>query len=310
VTWYPRVALMVATVDKGRAERLSRLGTILATRLENPAAALETLMSELKVGDPHPDLWAALHRAAERDGVEVEAAWAYQKITADRRLAAFPEKVAATILTNAADFSETVVGDVEGAEDFLRRSLTRMPDQPVVFDRLVRRYTETENHVRLVELYAAVAAKPPKPAAEIAHEAGRILSKVPAATPLADDVCQKLAELVPANLNLLDILYAHCNKTGRVKLACELYERAIEMGVFSSAGLPQTRRRLIELYLGDAADPAKAMPHVEALLGADPTDAKARDAARRLLSAPLVASRAATLLQRTRHVEIPPKSGR
>lgn len=297
--------------DKARTERLSRLNATLSSRLENPAAALETLMSELKLGDPHADLWRALHEAAERDGVEVETAWAYEKITADRRLAAFSKPVAAAILMNAANFSENVLGDSAGAEVFLQRSLHLAPDQPEVYRRLAARYEAAADHLRLIDLHARVVATPPKPLKDLAHEVARSVAQVPAKTPVPDDSCRVLVALVSESPSLLEALVAHCQKTGRAKLAGELYERVLTDGLCAASSVPGLRRRLVELYLGAAAEPAKAMPHVETMLEADPADAKAREAARRLLSTPEVASRAAAVLQRTRHVETPPsKPGR
>jgi hypothetical protein len=99
---------------------------------------------------------------------------------------------------------------------------------------------------------------------------------------------------------LLGALEAHCRKTSRLGLACELFEQSI-----SAKGLPEVKvvelhRRLIELYMGEVGTPEEAISHVEVLLARDPNDAQARPAAERLIPNRKVASRAAAALQQAR----------
>ena len=120
---------------------------------------------------------------------------------------------------------------------------------------------------------------------------------------------QEALALVPASWSLLSILEAHCQKTERVSLACALLEQGIAGPGLPEARIIDHRRRLIELYLGPAKTPEKAMPHVEDLLARDSTDARARAAANTLLSVREVASRAAAAIQRARRREqLPPAS--
>ena len=286
--------------EKARALRLERLQSMLDKQLSQPPAALEVLMSELRIGEAQPHLWEGLHAAAARDGKEPELAAAYRKFAADRRLKQLSPAVHAEVLMHAADFFQGVLGDPVGSEGFLRSVLELVPAHVEAFKRLERKYEAADDDLKLVELYALVAATPPKPPGEMARRALNIISLLPAKSPLSDDACKKLLALVPASSSLLSILEAHCQKTDRVGLACALLEQGIAGPGLPEARIIDHRRRLIELYLGPAKTPEKAMPHVEDLLGRDSSDARARAAANALLSVREVASRASAAIQRAR----------
>src|SRR3954447_1411131 len=110
---------MPETADKSRALRLQRLRTMLETQVERPEAALETLMSELRLGEPQFELWKGLHAAADRDGKELELAEAYRKVAVDRRLKQLAPAMQGQILMHAADFHQGVLGDSEGGDAYL-----------------------------------------------------------------------------------------------------------------------------------------------------------------------------------------------
>jgi hypothetical protein len=286
--------------DKARTIRLERLRAMLEKHLDHAPAAIETLISELKIGQADPDLWEQLHAAAARDGQELELADAYQKVTVDRRLKQLPPAASAELLMHAADFSQGVLGDRDGAEGFLRAVLEIGPEHLEAFARLERMFEGAGDKVRLVELYAKVAAAPPRSSDDLARRVVNEIAQIAAKTPLSDEACKRLLVLVPANAAMLGVLDAHCQKTGRARLACALIEEAIERHALSEMRVLEQRRRLIELYLGDAATPEKAIAHVEEVLLRDPNDEGARAAAQRLLSTHEVASRAAAALQHAR----------
>src|SRR6266542_3547870 len=105
---------------KARATRLDRLRAMLEKQLTNARAVLETLMSELRIGEPQPELWERLHAAAVRDGKEQELAEAYRKIAGDRRLRQLSPAVYAPVLMHAANFFQGVLGDGAVSESLLR----------------------------------------------------------------------------------------------------------------------------------------------------------------------------------------------
>jgi hypothetical protein len=297
---------MSDTATKARTLRLDRLRSMLENHISHVPAAVEALMSELRMGETQPHLWEALHLAAARDGKQAELADIYRKLRTDRRIKQLPLPVQADVFMHAADFLQGVIGDGDGATAFLLSVLDVAPDRREAFTRLERRFEGTGDRVRLIELYAKVAGSPPRPAHELARWVLNEVALLSARTPISDEACKQLLLFVPSSSAVLSVLEEHCRKTGRTALACTLLEQAIEGHGLTEARVVDQRRRLIELYLGDAAAPEKAISHVEALLGRDPADAKARAAAERLLTRRDVASRAAAALQQARRQSLIP----
>ncbi len=292
---------MSSTVDKARTQRVERLKSTLETRLEQPPAALEALVSELQAGDQRLDLWEQLHAAACRDTKEPELAAAYRTVLTARRRQQLPPAGQVEVLMHGADYFQGVLGDVDGAEAFLQRVLEVVPGHPAAFARLESRFEATRDNRRMAELYASVAATPPKPAQQLARGALDALSVLGPAAPISDDACRRLLVLAPANRGIVDALEAHCKKTGRPALAASLLEQAILEPDLPEQSVVELRRRILDLY-GEARAPEKAIEHIEALLALLPGDARARGAAERLLSNRDVASRAAAVLQQARRI--------
>lgn len=289
-----------AVSEKRRAERMQRLKTMLEQRLENPLPAVEALIAEVADGGSHPQLWEQLHGAATRDGREAALADAYLKCTAGPRLGRLSADAQAEVLMHAADFFQGMRGDGKTAESILERVLAIAPGHVDAFNRLERVLEKQLDSRRLVELYARVASAPPRAINVLATQAlHRVLQLAAKDAPISDDACRKLVVLVPANPRLLDALEAHCRATKRAPLACALIEQALADEPSEELTL-QRRHRLVELYVGDAAMPAEALPHVEWLLDRDATDAVAIKAGEKLLSNRDVASRAAAALQNAR----------
>lgn len=288
---------MEGTAEKARRLRLSRLGDMLATRLSHPPSALETLITELKDGHEQVDLWEGLHAAAIRDGQTDAVANSYTKTAVSRRLNQLSAAAHAQVLMHAADFHQGILGDLEGAEAYLLRVLDVVPTHQEAFERLRRRYQNSSNSVKLVELLAKIALTPIGSVEALAREAADLVTQLPARTPLPDEACIQLLAYSRVSLRVVDNLDAHCRKTNRAELASDLRERVIEQFELPEAALISQRRRLIELYLGEANHPEKSIDHVEELLRRDGRDPMARSAAEKLLSTRPVASRAAAILQ-------------
>jgi len=237
---------MADTEAKARGIRLERLRSMLEKDLANPRAALETLMSELRIGDEQPKFWEQLHGAAVRNAKEAELADAYRKMAADRRLKTLSPSAHANLLMHAADFFQGVVGDGEGAERFLWSVLEVAPDQVEAFNRLEHRFEAASDELRLVELYAIVSRTPPKPPAELAHRALKIVALLSAKTPLSDKALRGMLGLVPSNAAILSVIEAHCQKTNRIALACSLLEEAIVAAATQQRVL-RTQAAMLEL---------------------------------------------------------------
>jgi hypothetical protein len=106
-----------------RDQRLARLRRELAERLEDPAAAIETLLHELEHGDLLAFEWEGLHVAAERDDKEVELGTAYQQVLTRPRLHRLDPPQRVRVLMHAADFFQGILGDADLAWTFLQRVL-------------------------------------------------------------------------------------------------------------------------------------------------------------------------------------------
>jgi len=298
---------MTSVSDKGRSLRLERLQKMLNEQLSQPPAALETLLTELSLGEPRIEDWKALHVAATRDEKEIELGTAYQKVLTRHRMRALEPELQAQVLLNAAEFFESALGDTELALDFLERVLEVVPDHAQAFDRLERNRKAAGDKRRLVDLYALVARRPP---IAIERLASRVVSLViiplPADMPLSDDTCRRLLAMVPAQPKIVSILYDHCNKTGRRALGRELREKSLELANLPENALVDLRRGLLQCYLEEGVPPATAIEHAEGLLNRDPSDMTAVRAAEKLLRVPEVASRAAAVLRDRRLSSRPP----
>lgn len=279
---------------------------MLDRRLDNPAAALEFLISEILIKQPQTELWEKLHGAADRDGVEIELAAAYANVTSPRRMAQLDPSAQAQVLMHAADFHQGVIGDADGAEMFLERVQQVVPGHAESFARLERRFQSLGDQRRLIELYAIAGAAEPKLADKLATEALNKIVPLPATAPLSEEACKRVVALAQSHPALFDVLDAHCRKTKRFALACELIELSLADPKIMTGVAVKQRRRLIELYTGEAGSPARAIQHVEKLLAEDPSDSVARTGAERLLSNREVAPRAAAALQAARrHSRLP-----
>jgi hypothetical protein len=300
---------MAATTEKARAQRLQRLRTMLDQRLDNPAAAVEFLISELVAKQPQPELWEKLHGAADRDEVELELAAAYAKVTSPRRLAQLEPSAQAAVLMHAADFHQGVIGDSDGAQEFLERVQHIVPGHAESFARLERRFSSLGDQRRLIELYAIVGAAEPKLTDKLATLALNKIVPLPATQPLSEEACKRVVALAQKHPALFEVLDAHCRKTKRFGLACELIELSLSDPKIMTGVAVKQRRRLIELCIGEAASPARAIDHIESLLNDDPSDAIARAGAERLLSHRDIAPRAAAALQAARRLSRLPSPG-
>ena len=67
--------------------------------------------------------------------------------------------------------------------------------------------------------------------------------------------------------SVFDVLDGHCKKTKRFPLTCALFEQALRDPALAKGTATPVRRRLVELYIVELAEPGSALPHIEALLG-------------------------------------------
>ncbi|NRA33299.1 MAG: hypothetical protein HRU17_08155 [Polyangiaceae bacterium] len=288
--------------DKARTLRLQRLEKMLETKLEPPAAALEIILSEMKIGQADSALWERLHAAAARDGSDVEARLgaAYRQVIQQRRLRDLELDDQVMVLIRAADYLLGMLGDTDGAAVALTRVLEVRPTHEEAFLRIETRLKAGGDSLTIAEFYAKVvsAQKPPLPA--LVRKALNCVARLPGSKPLSAAACEGLLTLLPTELIVVTMLDAHCKKTQRVALACSLQETALESYELPDSAVLTVQKNLIETYQALSDTPEKAIDHVETLLLADPANKTWRKAAEKLLSNRGVASRAAAALSQAR----------
>jgi hypothetical protein len=282
---------------------------MLDGRLDQPAAALEVLIGELEIGESQTASWEKLHTVAGRDGLEQQIGDAYNRAASSQRMKRLAARAQAEFFMHAADYFQGIRGDNATSESYLEKTLRAVPGHAEAFMRLEPRIDSAYDPRRAAELYAGAAQNPPIPSTTLATKAMHKILLLTADTPLSDDACRALVVLVPANTRLVRVLESHCRQTNRAALACAIMEDAILDPDLPEEALQELRYRIIELYLGEAATPASAIPHVEELLKRDPADAVAKKAAEKLLGTRAVASRAAGVLQTARRQSMPPPPG-
>jgi hypothetical protein len=276
---------------------MKRLTKMLDDGLGDPVPAVDALMTELGEGAAHPELWEKLHAAAVRDGVKAALADAYKACIDGPRMKRLKSHARTAMFVRAADYFENVVGDEKSARSFLENVLALMPGHTEAFARLERFLENERDPNRLLDLYARVAATPPKPAKVLATQALGQLDQLTPKNPLSDETCLKLVALASANPRLLDALDAHARGTKRHALACTLIEQALGDPSAPDSLVVQRRKQLLQLYMGEAGSPELAVPHVEALLERDPADADALAVGERLVAVRKVGPRAAAALR-------------
>ena len=217
---------MTQNPDPTRSQRLLRLRQALAEHLDDPSAAIETLLDELEDGALRTSDWDGLHVAAERDDKEVELGTAYQRSLTRPRLKRLDPTQQVRVLMHAADFFQGILGDTELARTFLRRVLEVDPDNEEAFDRLERAYRALGDARELIHLYALVAQNPPLPSDQLGTRVAQLIGTLPSWMALSEEVCNRLLALVPASPQLFAALRDNCQATGRHHLAQSLRERA------------------------------------------------------------------------------------
>jgi hypothetical protein len=288
--------------ERTRKQRIQRLEQTLKERLVDPVPALDALMAELEVGAQHPELWAELHAAAERDKVEAALGEAYKKCATGPRMKRLTPRAQVELLIHAADYVDSVLHDEAGADALVGHVLAIEPDHAGAFTYREQRLERGLDVMGLLELYAEVAATPPKAADILATKAFNRLLQLPSTTALADDVCKKLVVLVLSNPPLLYALERHCRATKRYALACALIHEALRETTVPDALAVEWRERLIDLCLGEANAPPDAMEQLEALLRRDPRHARALELVEALTHTKPVSSRAAAALRSAREL--------
>jgi tetratricopeptide (TPR) repeat protein len=268
------------------------------SKLEKEDEILEGLLTALARNQLPPEVWFKLHAAAARDDRLSELAFSYEAVSQGKRLKTQTQPVVAEFLYRASTFFSDTFGDELGAVSYLERALAAQPAHLAAFERLAAIYTKAKKGKALADLAASVASHRPKAEQlELLKRAGELYTADPASDEKATEIYQQLVRLDPHDEGTRDALEARLRKANRHRDVARFAEQALATDPPPrEAYAREVRARLIELYASQLHEPERSMPHVEALLLADPSHDEARRVALKLLEVKGLAARAAAAL--------------
>ncbi|MCC6213559.1 MAG: tetratricopeptide repeat protein [Polyangiaceae bacterium] len=279
-----------------RALRVEELGAALEGAEWDAQAVLDALVGALAKGQPHPELWSGLLAASVQHDKVGDVAFAFEHAVSERRVKLIAPPLQAELFLHAARFFAETLGDDDGARAHAQRALAAAPGHPralALLRTLLADRGDRDGLVRL-ELAAAEAASGDERLERLRRAVE--LSGDGAAAELAVEAMTRLHALAPSSDTraALEVRLAAAGRHGEL---AALLEAALRAGAPPE---PEEARALAErvlaLRMGPAADAARAIEPVEALLALEPSHAGAIEAAEKLLEHAAVAPRAAAAM--------------
>jgi tetratricopeptide (TPR) repeat protein len=258
---------------------------------------LDAIVSALAKNALDPTIWNELHDAAVKYDRVSELAFAYESAAQGRKLKTFLPAIQAELFYRAATFFGDVLGDEFGATTYLEKALGAFPGHVGAFERIDAQLTRTGDNKRLAELCVQTTAHRPKPEQiELLRRAAHLFERA-ALEDKAIETYQQLVRLDPADEELRNALEVHFVRANRFRDVARMFEQALATDPAPPEDeAARIRQKLIEVFANQLKEPERAMPHVEVLLEADPSNAEARRVATRLLESKGLAARAAAAL--------------
>lgn len=266
-------------------------------KLENEEEVLDALLVALSKNQLEAEVWQELHEAAVRDDRVSELAFAYESVAQGRKLKTFLPAVQAELFFRAATFFGDILGDEFGATTYLEKSLGAHPAHAGAFERIDAQLTRVDDHKKLAELCAQAAPLRPRPEQILLLQRSADLYERAGLEDKAIETYQHLVRLEPADESLRDALETRYVQANRFRDLARMLEQALAQDPPpSDAERARIREKLVDVFANQLKEPERAMPHVEALLEADPSHEDARRVAIRLLESKGLAARAAAAL--------------
>ncbi len=266
-------------------------------KLENEEEVLDSIVSALAKNALDPAIWQELHEAAVKHDRVSELAFAYESAAQSRKLKTFLPAVQAELFFRAATFFGDILGDEFGATTYLEKALAAFPGHVGAFERIDAQLTRASDHKKLAELCVQIAAHRPKPdQVELLKRAAWLFEHA-SLEDKSIETYQQLVRLEPGDEELRDALETRFVRANRYRDVARMFEQALATDPPPPADeAGRIRQKLIDVFANQLKEPERAMPHVEALLEADPTNVEARRVASRLLESKGLAARAAAAL--------------
>jgi tetratricopeptide (TPR) repeat protein len=280
--------------------RLETLGATLEQPLQNEAEILDVLVGAAQRGQDQPDLWAKLDAAAVRDDRLSELAFAYERLSRDKKLAKLPPAVQADILARIGAYFADSFGDPDGAEVYLQQAIGLSPAHPTAFAKLESLLIRKQEGLRLCDLYAAAAPHKADKRDQVAmlKRALELCEGFGSAEEEGErriKLFHQILKLDPTDAKVRKDLEEALLRAGKVADVAKMLEQALH-GDLPPADAKTTRERLIDIYVERLREPEKAITHAEEVLRTHPDSAIARKAAEALMGHKVLAPRAAAAL--------------
>ena len=278
--------------------RSDSLATGLRVKLEDESQVLDTLVSSLSRGQSAPEVWALLHEAAVRDGRIPNLAFAYERLTQDRKLKFLPTALQCEVLMHAATFFADVFGDPSGSVGYLEQVLALSPTHAEAFAKIEAVLTALGNGLKLADVYAQAASHRQDKDEQLAflRRAAELADGFSEEHDRAIKIYQHLLRLEPGDQRVRRSLEERLFNAGKFRELGRLLEQQMAAPEAPPADVTRLRERLISLYVGHLMEPDRALPHIEEILRENPAHELARGAAHRLVSHKAFGGRAASAL--------------
>ena len=279
--------------------RQSRAGIpSFESKLENEEEVLDSVLSALAKNVLDPGIWDELHDAAVKHDRVSELAFAYESAAQGRKLKTYLPPVQAELYFRAASFFGDVLGDEFGATTYLERALGAFPGHAGAFERIDAQLTRIDDNKKLAELCVQTAAHRARPEQiELLRRAAHLFERA-GLDDKAIETYQQLVRLDPTDEGLRNALEARFIRANRYRDVARMLEQALATDPHPEVEeATRIRQKLVDVFANQLKEPERAMPHVEAILEADPWNDPARRVAVRLLESKGLAARAAATLE-------------
>lgn len=272
--------------------------TELEQFLEHPDAVLESLVAALTKGQYDPELWAGLHRAAERDHRLAELAFAYEQVTHERRARLLSHEAQIVLLDHASVFLGEAFGDLDTAIGHAEKLLALAPERADNVERLQRWLKTLGKMAKLGRIEVTLAKTAADSTVRRQHlESALVLARDEQAdTVMALEVLEQILQLEPDYGEAAELMEERLLALGRWRDAARRMEARLSPLPTPDERQLQLRERLLSLYTKELPEPPKAMAQVEAILPMEPSNGRALLAAETLCSVSLMAPRALAVL--------------
>src|SRR3954447_5576643 len=246
-------------------KRPDSITSALKVKLEDAPHLLESLVSSLSRGQSLPEVWGLLHEAAARDDRMSDLAFAYERLTQDRKLKFLPTAVQCEILMHAATFFADVFGDLDGATSYLEQVLAVSPTHLEAFSKIEAVLTASANGLKLADVYAAAATHRQDKEEQLAllRRAAELADSFSQEHERAIKIYQSLLRVDPSDARVRRSLEERLRQAGKFREVARLIEPALSSSETTAEEGRGIRERLMALYVGEIGEPERALPHVE-----------------------------------------------